>query len=161
MKPQETTKGSDCSQDSAPPMCLASVCADCVCRRGGEGWGVWERMPDRCSVHSLFPTCCLFVDVDRGLLHVPSVCQSLQRLWGLRHVEVCRNGVGWVIWTCHRYIWYKQHFRIVVTARADWFEHPTPLTNQHHSWLSSQTFSRALCRLHVFASSFDWLIGLS
>ena len=25
----------------------------------------------------------------------------------------------------------------------------------------SHTFSRALCRLHVFASSFDWFIGLS
>ena len=25
---------------------------------------------------------------------------------------------------------------------------------------SSRTFSRALCRLHVFASSFDWFTGL-
>ena len=34
---QEASKRSDRREDIASPVCLASMCADCFCVRGGEG----------------------------------------------------------------------------------------------------------------------------
>ena len=54
---------------------------------------------------------------------------------------------------------------LCIATSCDWLKksRATFLTNHKLSQHQSHAFSRAWewCRLHVFASSFDWFIGLS
>ena len=144
-------------------LCASLLCVLIVFVAGVERGGVSE---NACRIVAAFIHYFLLVAFLWMLIEAYFMYQAF--------VKVFRDYGDYVMWKCAAMGWGESFEHVIdivgISNILKWLSSRVViglnisrhLTKQNHSSLySSQTFSRALHRLHVLALSFDWFTGLS